>query len=476
MSKLTPYGTPIARSVISNWRKNGEGEELYNGGRVQLDVMNDLLYRSTTIDSIVVDKGDWKPDTFRSSRQNKYVHEEENVEKYMDDDDMRNWEARRVLVPVVGQRSTQSIAREFLEYVKWRQKKTSTEEEQSVRLYQVFQGLTRPIGSKKGLFTASTTLVKITSRKRPIERERKVKKQRINMKLSISEDYEEDDYKKHDMPSTAKLDEMKPKFIPRSNRLLTQKPANTVSGEKGTSAFKLAAKIPKYDTYKWPNQCPTEVKQELETKLETKLEVKPEGKPDIIPLQDIPQDISKWKITVQAFRKLSIVPPLNKDIASDALGAESMPFNSDLDRQLRYIYFLKVQAEMIPNNSFFEVPTSLTLDAWKHELNEFTQLALRYRPLSFELAQRFAPATNQPVEIETKIATRTVENFIPVPLLLTRFGLPQIKDTPKPAIVPEVSTETPPPLKSNIINLYENPSLMGKAPHSLFEKIFKNAT
>lgn len=448
--------------------------------------MNDLLYRSNIIDSIVADES-WKPNTFRSSRQNKNVQSKEEVQKFMDDDDLKTWEANRVLVPVIRQRTTESIANQFLQFVKWQQKKTSPKQSEvetaSLRQYLMFQILSRPAGTKTGLFyttkdATETTIPEQLLKRRVSEKGRKAKKQRIGMKLSIVDDYDLDDYTKDSLPTISSKDTSKPKFIPRSSRLLTQKAANSSKEENGKKSFVPSSRSITYDAYKWPTNV-VDGTHEMELKPSVKTEAM-DSVPivKLEPVDEVPNMLSDFTITVKAFKRLTIVPPLSSNIASDALKADSLPFNRDTEKQQRYIYYLKVQAELIPNSSFFAIPKSFTLDKWKHELDEFTQLAMRYRPLSFELAQRFAPASDRPVEPELKaLSTRTVEKFVPVPLLLTRFGLPQIKG--ESVIAPVKQSHNEPmtqPIQSNVVNLYENMAIMRpKAPKSLFEKIFKNA-
>ena len=478
MQEFALYGTPVTKT--GKGRQKDDSQDLWEGGRVNASVMNDLLYRSDIIDNIVIDDGTWKPESFKSSRRNKRARQEEDLQKFMDDDDMASWEAKRVLVPVVKQRTSSSIATQFLQFVKWQQKKpnltnANQEEDKSIQFFVSFQNSVRPAnGSTKGLFTPAKLAQ--GSVQLPPAREkigRKVKKQRINMKLSIADDYDVEDYTKNALPSASKLDESKPKFIPRSSRLLTLKPTTSHHSGKSSFAFSPSTKsILKYDTYSWPKDSTKASKSNV---LESK-EIKPVIKPEP---ETIPQDLSDFKITVQAFKKLSIVPPLDPQVALDALKADSFPFKTDLDKQQRYIYFLNVQANNIPNSSFVPISLHHTIDSWKHELNEFTQLALRYRPLSFELAQRFAPASTEPLNFESKeVQSRTVEKFMPAPLLLTRLGLPQIKEGEQTSDSSTIQKARPEPftqpMRSDIVNLYENLSLTkGKKPKSLFMKIFK---
>lgn len=468
MQPFAPYGTPIKTG--HGLHKNGT-QGYWEGGRVKADVMNDLLYRSNVIDNIVTEDGTWKPQTFRSSRQNKYTRQEDHVGKFMDDDDMKTWEAQRVLVPVIRQRTSESIASQFLQFVRWQQKKTgsaheSKDESLSTRLFLLFQNVTRQVGTTIGLSSTKSEQKQVTKRRVP-EGSRKMKKQRISMKLSINDDYEVEDFDKGALPLVDTPDNSKPKFIPRSSRLLTQKPSNNSNRCTGKAEFIPATKSVKYDSFTWPSKLdgsrPENVKPIIKSE------------PDVVP-----DDLNGFQITVQAFRKLSIVPPLASDIAASALQADHFPFSTDHDKQQRYIYFLQVQAERIPNSSLFTIPKSFTLASWKHELNEFTQLAMRYRPMSDELAQRFAPASSQPIEPTTKEPEkRSVEAFVPVPLLLTRFGLPQLKEDA--ASIPPRSSGTSTaepfsqPLQSNVVNLYENLAITGKkAPRAVFEKIFKH--
>lgn len=459
MQQLAPYGTPVNKAS----KAKKDSHDLWDGGRVKATVMNDLLYRSEIIDNIMIDDGSWKPQSFKSSRRNKHVRSEEDLQLFMDEDDMRSWEAQRVLVPVIQQRTMNSISNQFLQFVEWQRKKSIYEDKNSLRLFISFQNFARPVtGSSRGLFTSTKQEL---TRKAPAKEKvvgRKAKKQRVSMKLSISDDYDVEDYKKVELPSVARSDSTKPKFIPRSSRLLTQKQEKSLTASTA-HLFEISTENRvKYDTFKWPAIVKSEIPD-------------PKEKP-IINEENVPKDLKDLKVTVQAFKKLSIVPPLESQIASDALTADSFPFVNDPEKQQRYIYFLKVHANIIPNTSFYPITRSFTFDSWKHELNEFTQLALRYRPLSFELAQRFAPASTQPLDLGPKgLPERTVEKFVPVPLLLTRFGISQTKQDK----IPEPLSVAPPehlPLRSDIVNLYENLSLIrGKKPRSLFEKIFKNA-
>lgn len=471
MQPFAPYGNLIKPG--HGLHKNGT-QGFWEGGRVKADVMNDLLYRSNVIDNIVTEDGTWKPQTFRSSREHKYARQEENVGKFMDDDDIKTWEAQRVLIPVIRQRTSESIASQFLQFVKWQQKKSGSAHESkddslSTRLFLLFQNVTRQVGSTIGLSSTKSEQKQVTKRRVPEER-RKMKKQRISMKLSINDDYEVEDFHKGTLPTVDTPDNSKPKFIPRSSRLLTQKSLNNPNGCTGKTEFIPATKNIKYDLYTWPPKhdgSRTEKAQSV---------IKSEPDPELVP-----DDLNGFQITVQAFRKLNIVPPLASDIAASALQADHFPFSNDHDKQQRYIYFLQVQAERIPNSSLFTIPKSITFATWKHELNEFTQLAMRYRPMSDELAQRFAPASSHPIEPATRDPEkRTVEAFVPLPLLLTRFGLPQLKEDA--ASVPPHSSGTSiaepfnQPLQSNVVNLYENLAITGKkAPRAVFEKIFKFA-
>lgn len=472
MSDYSLYGTPIARFSVNEYASSSS-QDLYNKGRVQLNHMNELLYRSSTIDSIVIEQTDWKPSNFSSSRDRKHIRENENFEKYMDDDDLLTLEAKRVLVPVVKQTATRSIAKEFLEYVKWRQNKSEIDHDFSTDLYRMFERLKLSPGHVRGLYSPSKTLIQSLLPKGSSKEVRKVKKRRINVKLSISDDYDVEEYEKEALPSISRSQEAKPKFIPRSNRLLKQTQENPVNDVSGTKDFEVASRPVKYGKYAWAKHDSDSGIEGNDSKIEKNEKVKLETSFT----SNVQEDLKPPNLTVGEFKSLAFVPPLDSEIASTALKSQTLPFHMDTAKQQRYLFFLKVYSGTVSDNAFFDLPKFFTLTSWKHELDEFAQVAFRYRPLSEELAQRFAPATNRLSAPEQKTIKRTVENFNPAPLLLTRLGLPQIKNTPDSPPFREIvdSTFNAPP-QTNTVNLYENLSLLGGTPSTVFETIFKKIT
>ncbi|RKO87569.1 hypothetical protein BDK51DRAFT_50707, partial [Blyttiomyces helicus] len=141
------------------------------------------------------------------------------------------------------------------------------------------------------------------------------------------------------------------------------------------------------------------------------------------------------------------IPEVTKDMAIAALKG-FMPFGNDLGKQGRYRRFLEVKAgistEYLKAPPEFASPSlaqTVTERDANHEFLEFAKASTIYRPLSSMMASRFTSSSEQAPEkggLQThadlvppttgpKIVygplTRTIIEFLPVPLLCKRFGV-----------------------------------------------------
>ncbi|TLD34416.1 hypothetical protein E2P81_ATG04581 [Venturia nashicola] len=178
--------------------------------------------------------------------------------------------------------------------------------------------------------------------------------------------------------------------------------------------------------------------------------------------KDLPQ--GKGEAAPEGFRKSeadkqkhmwSLVPSLDKDLALGALqrGISGwMPYAEDEGKRARYRSFLELHAglrDVLPER----VP-KFSIDDWRNELNEFSQAAQVFRPMTGMMASRFTSSSStfegsmnpggkdsttpllskptakpeDPAEAAAKIGmygpmTRSVQSFYPTRLVCKRFNV-----------------------------------------------------
>lgn len=178
--------------------------------------------------------------------------------------------------------------------------------------------------------------------------------------------------------------------------------------------------------------------------------------------KDLPQ--GKGEAPPEGFRKSEadkqkhiwgLVPALDKDLALGALqrGISGwMPYAEDEGKRARYRSFLELRAglrDVLPERA-----PNFSIDDWKNELNEFSQAAQVFRPMTGMMASRFTSSSStfegsmnpggkdsttallskpttkpeDPAEAAAKIGmygpmTRSVQNFYPTRLVCKRFNV-----------------------------------------------------
>jgi G patch domain-containing protein 1 len=177
--------------------------------------------------------------------------------------------------------------------------------------------------------------------------------------------------------------------------------------------------------------------------------------------EDLPA--ARGEAPPEAYRKSDVekhkqlwakVPELDKHLALGALNRGQsgwMPYSEDVGKRARYRAFLELRAglrDVMPER----VP-GVSVDDWTRELNEFSQAAQVFRPMTGMMASRFTTSSNtfeinprecqendsalirmptakpdDPAESAAKIGmygpmTHSVHNFLPTQLVCKRFGV-----------------------------------------------------
>lgn len=178
--------------------------------------------------------------------------------------------------------------------------------------------------------------------------------------------------------------------------------------------------------------------------------------------KDLPQ--GKGEAAPEVFRKSeadkqkhmwSLVPSLDKDLALGALqrGISGwMPYAEDEGKRARYRSYLELRAGL--RDVMPERAPKFSIDDWKNELNEFSQAAQVFRPMTGMMASRFTSSSStfegsmnpggkdsttpllskptakleDPAEAAAKIGmygsmTRSVQPFYPTRLVCKRFNV-----------------------------------------------------
>jgi G patch domain-containing protein 1 len=216
----------------------------------------------------------------------------------------------------------------------------------------------------------------------------------------------------------------------------------------------------------------------------------PEGGSELIPSSKLSEDD---------------IPVLSTDAAEEALSAKVFPYHDDPDKLTRYRSFLQWSAGV--DSKIPQKRPHVTYDGWIKELNEFCRVALVFKPLKGDIADRFtastkainrvpewAKAEGEVVEVPKKKETPAEEaarlsnygaltykmtDFVPEKLLCKRFGVPypgvretsqqepELEPVGEPlADVKQMTDKTEfVPLKNEILEAE-------RAPADIFEQIF----
>jgi G patch domain-containing protein 1 len=111
----------------------------------------------------------------------------------------------------------------------------------------------------------------------------------------------------------------------------------------------------------------------------------------------------------------SLIPALPPDVARSALGrgAEGwMPYSDDPPKLARYRKFLEICASLDPNSSTAlpdRAPGASTND-WVTEMQEFTQAAQMFKPMTGSMAKRFTSASAAPQNVSDPAGDESVAN------------------------------------------------------------------
>jgi G patch domain-containing protein 1 len=112
----------------------------------------------------------------------------------------------------------------------------------------------------------------------------------------------------------------------------------------------------------------------------------------------------------------SLIPALPPDVARSALGrgAEGwMPYSDDPPKLARYRKFLEICASLDPNSSTAlpdRAPGASTND-WVTEMQEFTQAAQMFKPMTGGMAKRFTSASAAPQNVSDPAGDESVANI-----------------------------------------------------------------
>ncbi|KAF2862859.1 DUF1604-domain-containing protein [Piedraia hortae CBS 480.64] len=155
----------------------------------------------------------------------------------------------------------------------------------------------------------------------------------------------------------------------------------------------------------------------------------------------------------------SMVPYLDKATALVALqriesSTTCAPYADNEAKQARYNSFLHRQAEQRP--SLPERAPNMSVSDWAQELSEFARAAEVFKPMTGEMATRFAPSgsaaamapvEDDPAEKAAKMGmfgplTRTSMPWMPPRLLCKRFGVPMPKVEGESSNEPKTMDET----------------------------------
>ncbi|ANB11293.1 hypothetical protein AWJ20_4097 [Sugiyamaella lignohabitans] len=182
----------------------------------------------------------------------------------------------------------------------------------------------------------------------------------------------------------------------------------------------------------------SEVKLEIKTEISPDL--KPEVKPSVVPGMESDEKLGSGISASKAEDdEVDNLPYLSQDIAHEALSNTKYPYAEDLEKRQRYLNVLKVYSDQTGTSGTFAAslkkirPTSFSHETWINELNEFTRVAIVFRPLKGAIASRFTSSTGRPTNdtgiqtpAEYDASTFRVTDFFPERLLSKRFGVPFI--------------------------------------------------
>lgn len=269
------YGTPVHSKFGESLSTT---TKLHNKGRVDKDEDYDLLYRSSTIDSIVQNNDEWTPKSLFISRSSKaksktdsFNNNNNDISQFMDKQDWKFFESRVTLVPVVKTSKGKSVSNLFTENLL--KVSNSSDPEKIAKPWSIYiqtkndngddknnnkssEKETRflPISERKGVdyyINVSSPMVVVADKKRHPEKprvseneksnngmsvkpkssqEKAVKKRKIAMKLSrVPQNYYEEEEEGEEVVQPLKLSKPSTKTDLKFPKFVTRKSSSTTS-------------------------------------------------------------------------------------------------------------------------------------------------------------------------------------------------------------------------------------------------------
>lgn len=213
------------------------------------------------------------------------------------------------------------------------------------------------------------------------------------------------------------------------------------------------------------------------------------GKKDVLEaMEAIKQEEVEEKKPIFA----SDIPRLSFEVAERVLQSEFRPYQTQKDKYERYSIYLKSQADQDP--TLLNEPASDMRRAWIQELNEFKQVAQKFRKEQASFNGRFTYAsgsslkqpttpkkpTRKPEEIAAERGaygpqTRTLDSFHPERLLCKRFNVPYtgVRDISQTQHLQQTNPQEETSAPDHEIDPTRNPILEApRASQDLFQLVF----
>lgn len=459
MQKL-PFGKPLTGSVEKPDTKS-----------------LDLLYRSSAVDALHINEDDWAPESFVFTRTNRFQGFKQSKTEFMDEQDRLDYDKSVLLIPITYLPRSKALSSLFDKNLLYLAEQLPPKQWSLISLIsQAGKSELIPklqqVNDKKGSGYGSKKKLSVSLQK--------TKKKRLDFKLSVPVNYDDDD------------EESGPSLVIRKVPAKSKKPVKKIVEKLAYGSF--IQNNTRIDDYK-PKFNKVVVKTEEKY---DNVEIKTEEKEENIEIKtEINTEAQQFLSQLESSISYPEIPKISLFHTQRALNSLS---SDQTPEQQRYRGFLQFNAGII--NNYYSLQcvreAMMTFNDIEHELQSFAARATELtnvlpRSIAFTSNIKKEEEDNEHAESKTElnVETQTVQDWTPAPLLCKRFGI-RIKSSnhshskhenhqntnpdPKARREPQYHAKSSlavPKSDPDSIDLYNNPSLYRHSiPDFLYEAIF----